>query len=383
MMPIRILALIEATTVTGPAKNLIRFCRLVNAGPDAGLTISIACFERRGKDKSAPSSNPFLDAVRAAGVELDVIPERGRFDRSVIRALSGIIDRRQANIIQTHAPKSHFLIRYTGLHRRLKWIAFQHGNTAEDFKMLMYIRMGRWALHAAHRVVTVCGPFAEALVRTGIARERIDILPNSIEPAAPPSNGEILALRERLGISDNVRTILSIGRFSTEKGQADLLAAMNLLGRDAARRPLKLILVGDGIDGPRLKQTVASNGLTDQVIFAGHQRNVWPFYGLADVLVLPSHSEGSPNVLLEAMTAGVPIVATAVGGVPETVENESSALLTPARQPVQLASAIGRVLDDPILARKLTDNASARVRECFSPRSHYEALLRIYHRVGI
>lgn len=372
----------EATTVTGPAKNLIRFCRRVNADKDAGLTVSIAAFHRPLPGETAASSNPFFEAVRAAGIELDILPERGRFDRSVIASLSSIIQSRGAGIIQTHAVKSHFLIRYSGLHRRLPWLAFHHGYTAEDLKMRLYVQLDRWSLRAAHRVVTVCGPFSEALVRTGVKRERIHIVPNSVESRPPPNENEVRALRQRLGIPDGVKTILSVGRFSSEKGQSDLLAALRLLAQSHPQFSVRVVLVGEGIDRPRLERIVASSGLTDRVIFAGHQQNVGPFFRLADLFVLPSHSEGSPNVLLEAMAAGLPIVATAVGGVPETVEHESSALLIPARQPGALANAIARVLESPALAGTLAANASARVAAHFSPEGHSTALLRVYRAIA-
>jgi glycosyltransferase involved in cell wall biosynthesis len=117
------------------------------------------------------------------------------------------------------------------------------------------------------------------------------------------------------------------------------------------------------------------------VIFAGHTSNVWPYYSLADVFALPSHSEGSPNALLEAMAAGVPIVACKVGGVPETVEDGSSALLVPPAKPAAMASALHRILEDPVLAKRLAAKAAERLVGRFSPESRYQALLEIYRAV--
>ncbi len=179
--PLRVLALVEAATVTGPAKNLIRFCEMVQADPAAGLSISIAAFHRRSP--GGPESNAFLDAVRAAGIELDVIPERGRFDSSVQGMLDQIVARRRPDIIQTHAPKSHFLVRWMGLQRGRGWIAFHHGDTAEDLKMRLYTQLDRWSLRAAHRSVTVCEPFADLLVARGVRRERLQIVPNAMAAA--------------------------------------------------------------------------------------------------------------------------------------------------------------------------------------------------------
>jgi len=377
--PLRVLALVEATTVTGPAKNLIRFCEMVQADPAAGLSISIAAFHRR--PAAGPESNAFLDAVRAAGIELDVIPERRRFDSSVLPALREIMARRRPDIIQTHAPKSHFLVRRMGLQRGRGWIAFHHGDTAEDLKMRLYTQLDRWSLRAAHRSVTVCEPFADLLVARGVPRERIQIVPNAMAAAPVVAQKDAGGLRERLALPSNARVILSVGRLSTEKGHADLLAAVRLLLRDHPHLLIRLILVGDGIERASLERAAAAADLASSVIFAGHCSNVWPYYALADVFALPSHSEGSPNALLEAMAARVPIVACKVGGVPDTVEDGASGLLVPSANPRAMASALARVLEDPALAARLAATASERLAMRFSPQSRYQALLGVYRTV--
>jgi glycosyltransferase involved in cell wall biosynthesis len=371
--------LVEATTVTGPAKNLIRFCQMVQADPGAGLSISIAAFHRGSS--ATPGSNAFLDAVRAAGIELDVIPERGRFDSSVLPVLREIVARRRPDIIQTHAPKSHFLIRWGGFHRDRGWIAFHHGDTAEDLKMRLYTQLDRWSLRTAHRSVTVCEPFADLLVARGVRRQRLKIVPNAMASAPLVAKEEASALRGRLALPLDARIILSVGRLSTEKGHVDLLAAVRLLLRDNPRLTIRLILVGDGIERPSLERAAAAPDLAPSIIFVGHCSNVWPYYSLADVFALPSHSEGSPNALLEAMAAGVPIVACKVGGVPETVEDGSSALLVPPANPAALASALARVLEDSTLAARLVSNASERLTTRFSPESRYQTLLEVYRTV--
>jgi glycosyltransferase involved in cell wall biosynthesis len=379
--PLRILALVEATTVTGPAKNLIRFCKMVQGDPAAGLTVSIAAFQRRPATGSAAESNAFLDAVRAAGIELDVIPERGRFDSAIRQVLDEIVTRRRPDIIQTHAPKSHFLVRWMGLHRSRRWIAFHHGDTAEDLKMRLYTQLDRWSLRAADHSVTVCEPFADLLVARGVRRERLRVIPNAMAAAPMVAKEDVIALRDRLALPPDARVILSVGRLSPEKGHSDLLAALRLLRRDRPQFAIKLILVGDGIERPSLERAAAAPDLASSVIFAGQSSNVWPYYSLADVFALPSHSEGSPNALLEAMAAGVPIVACKVGGVPETVEDGSSALLVPPGDPAAMANALARVLEDPALAARLAANAVERLGSRFSPEARYRALLEIYRTV--
>lgn len=390
---IKILAVIEATTVTGPAKNLLNFCRLARsrAFVDSGLPpveVSIATFHRapaaaaQGADGSAQDEgeapNPFVAAARADGVEVDVIRERTRFDPRVIAGLRRAVARRAPDVIQTHMVKSHFLVKLSGLGRERPWVAYHHGYTSTDRKMLVYNQLNRWSLPSATRVITVCGPFAERLAREGVRPERISVRHNSV--VAPPrvSAEERRAIRNKLGVAEGESLVLAVGRLSHEKGHADLVAALAALrGLDPGLN-FKLVVVGEGPERVRVEGAAREAGLAGRVVFAGHAADVRPFYAAADVLALPSHSEGSPNVLLEAMAAGLPVVATSVGGVPEIADDGESALLVPPRDAPAFAAALGRLLTDAELAQRLGTNASARVVAQFSPEAYARALVEIY-----
>jgi glycosyltransferase involved in cell wall biosynthesis len=174
--------------------------------------------------------------------------------------------------------------------------------------------------------------------------------------------------------------MLVVGRFSTEKGHADLIPAVAFLTQ-IYKQPFRCILVGDGIERSNLERSIAAAGLTQRFLFAGHTSEVAPYYALADILVVPSLSEGSPNVVLEAMAAGLPIAATSVGGIPETVEHEVSALLVPARNPEAMAAAVARLLSQPELARRLSAEASAQCARRFSPAAYQRELLSVYSRL--
>jgi glycosyltransferase involved in cell wall biosynthesis len=138
----------------------------------------------------------------------------------------------------------------------------------------------------------------------------------------------------------------------------------------------KLLIVGDGPEREVLQAAV--KGISERVVFAGQVKDVQPFYALADVFVLSSHSEGSPNVLLEAMAARVPVIATSVGGVPEIVENEKSALLVPAKDPTALAAALTRILHDPNLGSSLIEEAAVVLATRHTPQQYVGNLIRFY-----
>jgi glycosyltransferase involved in cell wall biosynthesis len=175
--------------------------------------------------------------------------------------------------------------------------------------------------------------------------------------------------------------VLTVGRLSREKAQIDLLAAYKRLGATNPDISSKLIIVGDGPERRRLEAAADAHGIRERVIFTGQISEVQLFYAAAQVFVLPSHSEGSPNVLLEAMAANLPIVATAVGGVPEILEDNESALLVPANDPQAMAAAIARVLTNQNLAERLTNNSAALIASRFTPEQYVRSLTEIYREV--
>ena len=373
MNAIRILTLLEATTVSGSAKPVLVFARQAQRAPSElpRADLTVALFHRQGQ----PEENSFTAAARQAGLPLEFIRERGRFDVAVLRQLKEMVERLRPDVLWTNAVKSHFLARAAGLHRKARWLAFHHGYTATDLKMRLYNQLDRWSLRAADRVVTVCRPFAQQLERRGIPSARIRIQHMPVSPLAPSSE-QALELRRRLGVAAGERIVLTVGRLSQEKGHADALRVFRLLRDRMPAQPLRLLIVGDGPERRRLGALAGRLGLAQSVIFAGHQDHIAPFYAAADVFLLASHSEGSPNVLLEAMSAGLPVVATRVGGVPELAENGEEALLEDRGDHEALADAVLRLLTDQDLRARFVEHGRRKAAQ-LSPEWFYGSMMRI------
>jgi glycosyltransferase involved in cell wall biosynthesis len=381
----RILSIVEATTINAVAKGVLGFYRAArelqqSAADFPGIEGSIVTFERHSDH--AESADTFLTAAREQQIDLSVIPERRRFDLKVLPALRQVIEERHPDIVVTNSVKSHFLLWRSHISRRYPWVAFHHGYTTTDRKMRLYNRVDRWSLPAADRLITVCQAFARELAHnTGASLESISVLHNSIRPEPPATEAEVQAIRSKLGIANGDRIVLAIGRLSKEKAHADLITAFARLRKSNPEINCKLIIVGEGPERGKLEASAESFDQRENVIFAGQVSDVRPFYAAADVFALPSHSEGSPNVLLEAMAAEVPIIATEVGGVPEMVEQNQSALLVPANDPTALAEAISRVLTDQDLAQRLTMNASKLVATRYTPENYARSMMGIYREV--
>lgn len=380
---IKLLAIVEATNVNAVAKNVLEFHRAAQSlcqqsADSPEVTVSLVTFDRNGQ------SAEFVRAARQHGVDIDVIPERGRFDLSIIRALAGIVTQRAPDIVTTHQVKSHFLMKLSRLWQRYPWVAFNHGYTATDLKVRFYNQLDRWSLPKADKVITVCEAFARDLVENkGISADRVLVQHNSIRPEPPVSTVEVAALRSEIAVKDHEKVVLAVGRLSKEKGHLDLVEAFKQLCESNPELNAKLVIAGEGPEREKLEAFVTSLGIGERVIFAGHVSNVRSYYAVANVLANASHSEGSPYVLLEAMAAGVPVVATSVGGVPEIATSGETALLVPPRDPEAFARALHQLLTMADLAQTLSSNARVHVADHFSPAGYARSVIQIYQELCI
>ena len=371
--PLRLLAVIEATSITGPDRNLLEFARLAQ---NEHIEKVIATFSRGG-------SNLFIDTVLEKSIPLEVIEERKPNDPAAQRALLETIRRVSPDVLQTHAVKSHFLIRRIGADREFPWVAFHHGYTWPDLKARLYNQLDRWSLRSARRVLTVSQPFRAELVARGVSPERIEIIHNAIAPGWGAAEREPVRqaeTRRAFGIPPDRKVVLIVGRLSREKDHLTLLEATK---RTQSAVPAHLVIVGEGPERPRIEERIRQLGLQNEVTLTGQQNSAAPFYGIADLAVLSSLSEGSPNALLEALVCGVPAVATRVGGIPEIVRDGETALLVPPSDVDAMATAQLPLLGDEALWSYCTDRGKTLIAERHSPEARVRRLSEIYRSMAL
>jgi glycosyltransferase involved in cell wall biosynthesis len=379
---LNVLAFLEAYTVTGPATNLLQFQRTVAAragdgSPDVRLTIAVF---QRGRTAAHAQ---LAAAAAAANVPVIAIAEGFRGDPRTIARVRRLTRDLQPDIVQTHSVKSHLLARLA-VPRVFPWIAFHHGYTRPDRKMAVYNRCDRVSLGGADRVVTPARAFVAEIEACGVARERIAVVHNAFEidpqlDARAADNRR--RLRAALGVARHERVVVCVGRLSEEKGHADLVDAIAMLRAQAPALPLRVVIAGDGPERNALAARAARLGVGDRIGWLGFVPRAHDLYAAADAAVLPSHSEGSPNALLEAAAYRVPIVATAVGGVAEILTHGESGLLVRARRPDALASALRDVLVDTLRAADLGRQARRIVETRHDPAARARALVALYHEV--
>jgi glycosyltransferase involved in cell wall biosynthesis len=362
--PHRIAALVPSEAVTGPGRQVTALARALQG---AGIECLVIAFHRRGRPPSG-----FAQYLREAGVEHCVVEDGGPIDWRVASRVGSVLRRWRPSIVQTHGYKAT-AVAY--LLRRLRlpwpWVGFFHGTTTEDLKDRFYHWVDRRLLGAAERIVVMSRAQAQAFRH---CNGRVRIIYNAA--LAPPPAGNP-AERDRLAaLAAGLRRPIVgvVGRLSLEKGVDVFLDACAILVRKGLA--FSALVVGDGPERVLLEARCSRLGLASCVRFLGQVHNVDVVYRNLDLVVLPSRSEGLPNTLLEAMQADVPVVATAVGGVPEAVGTSPAAHLVAPGSVVALAEAIERALtegDPPEAAVARRDVASR-----FSLERRLEAHVELY-----
>ena len=200
-------------------------------------------------------------------------------------------------------------------------------------------------LRAARFSAGVSRPLVDALVRLGAPVDRAVLLPNGVDRALfqPRDRGEA---RRTLALPEGCRVILYVGALDPEKGVRELVDAFAVL-RQGAPSPVHLVLVGEGpLDAEIRARAAALGAAAGRVVLAGPQDlpGVARYLAAADLLALPSWAEGTPNVVLEALAAGRPVVASRVGGIPDVVIEDVTGILVAPRDPDDLAEGLRTAL---------------------------------------
>jgi glycosyltransferase involved in cell wall biosynthesis len=285
------------------------------------------------------------------------------------------IRKHNITIIQTHGFKPSFLGLCAKLLTGIRWVCFMHGTTAENKKVNLYNTLDNFMQRFADRTVLVTNNQRPKVI-DGHNSSRVAVLYNAIDSSHPVKLSGEKGIRKALGVATASKIITVVGRLSPEKGVDVFLNALKIVLNK--KIDIHAIIVGDGQEKNALQKLTEDLGISKNVTFTGFSNTPGDYMLESDIIVLPSRSEGIPNVALEAMALGKPLIATAVGGTPEVVEHEKNGLLVPSEQPQTMADAIVRIVTDSALAEILAVNAKIRVKEHFSIESRCKKLAGIY-----
>jgi len=249
------------------------------------------------------------------------------------------------------------------------------------YQTAMQLRVQRLMCRAATCVVVNAGAVRDWLVGDGYDPDRIAVIPNGVDLARFDAPVDSAAVRGSLGIEPDAPLVTVVSRVTRLKGLEQFIGAAAVL---AERHPRARFLVagepapGDELYLASLKRLAARLGIGDRLVFAGLRQDVPALLGASTVAVMPSLNEALSNSLLESMAAGVPTVATRVGGTPEALTDGESGLLVPPGDMAALAAAVRRLLDDPAAATAYGRAARRVIEQRFSLRTMVAATERLY-----
>lgn len=297
-----------------------------------------------------PHGHPFLEALRStAGVDVEVIVVPARGYLSEVRRVRAICDRLRPDVLHTHGFRPCVLHPLAVRGMAVALVATLHGFTGGSRKNRFYEWLQIRSVARMDAAVAVSEPLANRLRTEGVPPEVLHLVRNAWE--SPGDLRDRSGAREALGVPPDAFHIGWVGRLSREKGPDLLIESLGVL-QDLSS--VRTSFIGDGPMRPELEARSREMGLGG-VTFHGAIPNARELFSAFDVFVLSSRTEGTPIVLLEAMGAGVPVIATRVGGVPDVVGPES-ALLVPPDDAAGLAGAIESVV-------RAREAAAARARE--------------------
>ena len=362
---------------TGSGPKVLHVVRSLEIGGLERVVCELVC--ERGVERTAvaclTARGEFADSLEAKHGRVHVLGERPVGAYRLIARLTRLLITIRPDIIHCHNMFAHLVgASAASLCGWIPTVLTKHGTHIPHSRMGSVLQR---ALIRRSHVVAVSTEIAEIMSRWApFIRNRIVAISNGISLPGEllPDHRQAMRAQYRWKGADCV--FISVSRIVEGKRLDDLLRAfanLRLLSVGA-----KLVIVGDGPVLPALKRLGESLGLGDSVEYLGQRLDIVQLLGAADAFVLSSENEGLPMAVLEAMAAGLPIVATAVGDVPIVVNDGQCGFVVPPHSPDYLTQAMLRIVKDPAIQRKLGANARERITKHFSVAAATEKYERIY-----
>lgn len=338
--PITVMHLRASNFVGGPEKQILEHFSRID--PQQFRVVLGSYVE--GND------DPLGDAAVTLGFQVVRIPSLSPLNPFSIYQLSSTLKQHNIELICTHGYKPNILGCLAAKAAGVPSIAISRGWTWENPKIRLYEKLDRLFLRFTDHIVAVSHGQKDKILTYGIRPDKVSVIHNAINLQNTATKPEP-PLRQQLGLSNDALLIVSAGRLSPEKNYAAMIEAARQV---CGRHPQAYFMVfGEGFLRPDLEQKIDASGLRGRFLLPGFRNDLQSLLPEIDIFMLPSFTEGLPNVALEAFANKKPIVASAVGGTPEVVENGVSGFLTTPEDVSTMVTSIQKLLDDPGLRNQM------------------------------
>jgi glycosyltransferase involved in cell wall biosynthesis len=290
---------------------------------------------------------PFADELRAAGISVEVLGKRFRFDPLTYLRLRNALRAFKPDIVQSFLFAANSYVRLPGIVPANCRVVVSE-RCVDSWKSGWQLMLDRRLIGRTNAMTANSASVASFYEAVGVPGSLITVIPNAI-PSGPAGYTRDQA-REILGLRPEDRVVGFSGRLAPQKRLPDLIWGFQLLHQVVENA--RLVIVGEGPERDSLTSFASQLGCREKIIFAGHRADSWPLLAALDAFVLPSEFEGMSNSLMEAMSLGVPCVASDIAPNLELIINEETGLNFPLGKSPELTKALVRVLQSPELAAK-------------------------------
>ena len=319
------------------------------------------------------------ERLQQNGITVEHLHRQPGIDRGCARRLQEFADREEVQILHAHQCTPFFQAMLSrGITGRRPVVFTEHGRHFPDTPSRKRAIVNRLLLRSCDRLVGCGAAVRQALIdNEGLPASRVEVIYNGVDLKAigKPTFGARERIREEFGIAPTDFVAVLVARLHELKDHQTALRAV-----DQARRSipgLRLLLAGDGDQRAAIERTISERGLDQTVILAGTRKDVPDLLAASDVFLMSSISEGIPLTVIEAMAARLPVVSTAVGGLPEIIQHGVTGLLAGSGDDGALAESLTRIAQNADLRQQLIDNAATRAVERFS----LDGMLNSYRKV--
>ncbi len=319
---------------------------------------------------SVGQGGPLQSDFEKAADDLVVFEKKSAFDFSLIFKVAHYIRKNKIDLVQTTLLYADLIgpvaAKLAGAKHVISWETVSHG-TNDPLRTKLRHRFGyRLSMKMVSKIVAVSEETKTSIIANRkINPRKVEVIYYGVDTDLfnRSENGNHIK-REVLGIQENEIVILTVARIEEVKGHQFLIEAAKDIVKDFPR--VKFFFVGDGVLREELEKRVQALALFAHFYFLGFRKDVGDLLKTADIFVLPSLSEGLPNVLLEAMASSKPVVATNVGGIPEIIVHGKTGYLVPPKNPRLLGKAIRKLLENPDDRKKIGEAGRNIVTHKFS-----------------
>lgn len=341
---------------------------LLIGGAERALTRTAVGLSKHGYNVSVAylyEAAPMAEVLKNAGVSVINLKMRNKFNVTAFWRFYRLLRYEQPQILHTYMFHADLMGRLVGRLAGVPIIISSRRNINIGGQLREVIN--RFTVRLSDVTTAVCDQVRKTEIKqAGVEPERVVRIYNGveIEKFQQVEKNEIANLKQALSISPDDMVLGMVSSFREQKGYSFLIQAMVEIISAFPR--VKLLLVGDGVLREHIEKIVKTAGLTNAVIFTGIRRGIPDILSAMDIFVLSSLWEGMPNVVLEAMAAGLPVIATSVGGIPEAVIDGQTGLLVPPGNTGALAKAVIDLLNNPERASEMGLAGKKRADEFFS-----------------